>query len=90
MQIIGRVRNAVLALTVAAWGWLCWRFWHQLVLDAADSPEIYTRSPGFQALNFLIQYFWLFLLLLVFVLSIEWLCFRLVARLTQKARATVV
>lgn len=78
MNGIRRIRNAVFTITIAAWLWLCWSFWRHLVAEAADAGEIYARTPGYQALNFAIQYLWILLLLLAVALLVEWLLFRLV------------
>lgn len=58
----------------------CVEFWRRLVAGAADSPELYTRT-GFQLINFLVQYFWAFLLILAIAVALEWALFRGVARL---------
>lgn len=79
MQTLRRTRNAVFALTAGFWLLACWAFWRQLVEDAADAGEIYARTPGFQALNFAIQYLWFFLLILLVVLIAEWITFRMAA-----------
>ena len=70
------MRRAVYGITVAAWLVLCYRFCRGLVADAADSAETYTRSGGFQLLNFATQYLWAFLIALAIVLMIEWAIFR--------------
>ena len=77
------IRNFILGGTTALWIVLCWAFWQQLVRNAADSPEIYTRGPGFQLLNFLIQYLWFFVLVLAVALFVEWLVFYLFVRLQR-------
>lgn len=79
MQTLRRTRNAVFALTTGLWLVLCWTVWRQLVEDAADAGETYARTPGFQALNFAVQYLWFFLLVLLVVLAAEWMVFRMVA-----------
>ena len=80
------IRNAVFASTLALWAAVCFAFWRSLVRSAADSAELYTRSPGFQLFNFLVQYLWFFLLLLAAALAIEWLLFRVAAKLIGRAR----
>jgi hypothetical protein len=80
------VRNAAFAITLGVWAAVCYAFWQTLVRSAAGSPEIYTRSPGFQLFNFLVQYLWFFLLLLAAALAIEWLLFRVAAELISRPR----
>lgn len=76
MKTLRRTRNAVYALTTGLWLVLCWAFWRRLIEEAADAGEIYARTPGFQALNFAVQYLWFFLLVLLAALAVEWVVFR--------------
>ena len=85
MNTLRRARNAVVAVTIAAWLWLCWAFWHQLIREAANSPEIYTREPRFQLINFVVQYLWLFALLLAACILIEWSVFWLIGRVVVRS-----
>jgi hypothetical protein len=66
--------------------WLatCVWFWRRLVERAADSGDLYARSASFQLLNFLIQYFWFFALVLGAVLACEWVIFWMVGRLRPR------
>lgn len=79
MKALRQTRNAVFALTTGLWFVLCWTVWRQLVEDAADAGETYARTPGFQALNFAVQYLWFFLLVLLAILAAEWIAFRMAA-----------
>ena len=74
-------RNSAMGVTIALWFLLCWAYWQQLIRNAVDSPEIYTRGAGFQLFNFLAQYFWFFAVVLAIVLVLEWLVFRLASRI---------
>ena len=78
------VRNWVFALTVAAWLWLCWTFWQQLILQASNAREIYARAPSFQAVNFVVQYLWFFALLLAVILLVEWFLLRMAGRVLSR------
>ena len=86
MNTLGRVRTAVFSVTAAAWLWSCWAVWQSLIRQAADSPELYTRTPRFQLFNFVVQYLWFLLLLLAACLLIEWLLFRVIARVLVRSQ----
>ena len=58
--------------TFAVWLLLCWGFWKLLIQQAATSGDLYSGTPSFQLLNFVVQYLWFFLLLLAVVLLLEW------------------
>ena len=75
-----RARAAAFATTVLAWLAACVWFWQHLVEEASDSPELYTRTGGFQLLNFVWQYLWGFGLVLIVLLAVEWALFRLLER----------
>jgi len=75
--------QGIAALTLATWVFGCWAAWRHLIKIAADSPEIYTRSPGFQLFNFVVQYLPVYLLVLVVVLGLEWLAYRLGVKLLK-------
>jgi hypothetical protein len=64
-------------LTIAAWFLLCVRFWALLIDNAALDPELYVRSPGFQLINFVVQYLWFFVVVLGIVIAFEWAILRL-------------
>jgi hypothetical protein len=83
MKIIRVTMLGIAAFTLTTWVFACWAVWRDLIKTAADSPEIYTRGPGFQLFNFLVQYLPLYLLVLVAVLGLEWLVYRLGVKLVR-------
>jgi len=80
------IKIFVYASTFLAWLALCYYFWQTLIRDAAGSPETYTQTPSFQALNFLYQYSPFFIAVLFFLLLTEWLVFLLIKVLLKKIK----
>ncbi len=78
---------SVVTVTVVAWAFLCFGLWRHLVKIAADSPELYTRGSGFQALNFVVQYLAPLTLLLAAAIGVEWAMFRLAGWVRRKVSA---
>jgi hypothetical protein len=86
MNVLRGTRNALFAVTIAGWLWFCWAFWQALIRSATDSPEIYTRGPGFQLLNFVVQYLWFFVLALAVALVVEWALVWIIGRVLVRSR----
>jgi hypothetical protein len=79
--------RTVYGITVTTWLVLCFRFWRRLVARAADDPETYTHGGVFQLLNFVVQYLWVFVVVLAIALAFEWAIFKALAALSGGASA---
>ena len=74
-SVVVWARRLVIAATSVFWLGLCWTSFQTLLEGAKDSPEIYTRTPQFQGINFVVQYLPFYLLVFGCVLAFEWALF---------------